>query len=118
MPNSNDRFTRAIAAFDAYHEKDPNQQTFNGQVYPKELLYAQRMTSRLSQYAPEAAEDVKLAARSQHIGRWEISREKYPKDKKGYLQWRNEEKLHHAKIAESILSACGYESEMVDRVKF
>jgi hypothetical protein len=118
MPNSTDRFARAIAAFDAYHQKDPNLQTFNGQVFPKELLYAQRMTARLSQYAPEAVEEVKLAARSQHIGRWEIPREKYPGDKKGYLQWRNEEKLHHAKIAENILSKCGYETKIIDQVKF
>ena len=39
-------------------------------------------------------------------------------DKKGYLTWRNEEKLHHAKIAESILYHRGYNQETIDRVKF
>ena len=113
-----ERFAKAIEAFDGYHRKDPNQESYKGQAFPKELLYAQRMTDRLEQFAPHADEPVKLAARCQHIGRWEIPRAKYPMDKKGYLQWRNEEKLHHAKIAENILTGCGYDPETIDRVKF
>jgi hypothetical protein len=107
-----------MKAFDAYHQKDPNQETFNGQLFPKELLYAQRMTEKLAKFAPHAEEAVKLAAHCQHIGRWEIPRGKYPMDKKGYLQWRNEEKLHHAKIAKRILSDCEYEQETIDQVEF
>lgn len=117
MYPASERFERAIAAFDAYHEKDPNTETENGMVYPKELLYARRMTERLSRFAPGADEAVQLAARCQHIGRWEIPREKYSMDKKGYLQWRNAEKMHHAGIAERILSDAGYEQEIIDRVK-
>jgi hypothetical protein len=60
---------------------------------------------------------VQLAARCQHIGRWEIPREKYPMDKKGYLQWRNAEKMHHARIAEQILSDAGYEQQTIESVK-
>jgi hypothetical protein len=112
-----DRFTKAIDAFDAYHKQDPNLEIFNGQAFPKELLYAQRMTERLASYAPAAEEYVKLAARSQHIGRWEIPRQKYPMDKKGYLQWRNEEKIRHAKIAAEILLQLGYENEIIEKVK-
>lgn len=118
MSSNSEKFVKAIAAFDSYNSNDPNHETDNGQVYPKELLYAQRMTERLARYAPHASEHVKLAARCQHIGRWEIPRENYPMDKKGYLQWRNEEKLHHAVIAENILSACGYDAELTDKVKF
>ncbi|HEX8037801.1 MAG TPA: DUF4202 domain-containing protein, partial [Chryseosolibacter sp.] len=58
-----------------------------------------------------------LAARCQHIGRWEIPRGKYPMDKKGYLQWRNEEKVHHSRIAEKILSASGYDTGTIAKVK-
>jgi hypothetical protein len=116
MENS-DLFTRAIAAFDAYHQRDPNMEVENGKAFPKELLYARRMTDRLASFAPNADESVKLAARCQHIGRWEISRQKYPMDKKGYLQWRNEEKFHHARIAQDILSETGYDAETIDKVK-
>jgi len=82
------------------------------------LLYAMRMTERLDRFAPSAGEHVKLAARSQHIGRWEIARSSYPMDKKGYLQWRNAEKFHQAKIAEQVLNSCRYEPELVEKVKF
>jgi hypothetical protein len=112
-----DRFKKAIEAFDAYHRKDPNTETHDGKVYPKELLYARRMTEKLLQFRPDADEVVKLAARSQHIGRWEIPRSDYPMDKKGYLQWRSAEKLRHAKIAETILDACGYPAHVIKEVK-
>lgn len=115
---AHDRFEQAINAIDAYHERDPGKETVDGKMIPAELLYAQRITSRLTDFAPDASEVVRLAARCQHIGRWEISREKYPMDRKGYLQWRNEEKIHHARIAEKILSNTGYDQEIIEKVKF
>src|SRR6267143_668829 len=113
-----DRFTLAIASFDDYNLNDPNREEYNGRVFPKELLYARRMTETLARFAPDADEVVKLAAHCQHIGRWEIPRSNYPMNKKGYLQWRNEEKSHHAKIAEGILATCGYDQETIHRVQF
>ncbi len=118
MTTSFDQFAKAIAAFDAYNTNDPNLEEFAGKSFPKEILYAQRMTERLYRFAPTADETVKLAARCQHIGRWEIRRSSYPINKKGYLQWRSDEKMHHAKIAESILTSCGYDSDVIEKVKF
>ncbi len=118
MISTTDQFKKAIEAFDAYNENDPNKEEYKRDVFSKEVLYAQRMTDRLNHYAPEAPEYVNLAARCQHIGRWEIGRSNYPMDKKGYLQWRNQEKIHHAKIAEGILESCGYDAEVIDKVKF
>jgi hypothetical protein len=118
MSETDFRFAKAIEAFDAYNMKDPNQEMADGASYPKELLYALRMSETLKHYMPDADEITRLAARCQHIGRWEIPREKYPEGKKGYLQWRNEEKIHHAKIAEAILSKCGYDGEVIEKVKF
>ena len=118
MIPSNDQFKKAIEAFDAYNLNDPNKEECNGQVFSKEVLYAQRMTDRLNRYAPDAPDYVQLAARCQHIGRWEIARDHFPMDKKGYLQWRNQEKIHHAKIAEAILISCQYNTETIEKVKF
>lgn len=115
---AHDRFEQAINAIDAYHERDPGREMVDGKMIPAELVYAQRITSRLTDFAPGAGEAVRLAARCQHIGRWEISREKYPMDRKGYLQWRNEEKIHHARIAEKILRDTGYDQEIIEKVKF
>jgi hypothetical protein len=111
------KFKKAMDAFDEYNSKDPNQEILNGQSLSKELLYAQRMTRRLMLYQPDSSEHLQLAARSQHIGRWEIARSSYLMDKKGYLQWRNKLKDHHASVAEPILKDCGYDDVMIEKVK-
>jgi hypothetical protein len=36
------------------------------------LLYGQRMSKKLVDFHPDASECLRLAARCQHIGRWEI----------------------------------------------
>lgn len=114
----NDRFEKAIAEFDTYNAKDPNFEHSKHGSLPKELIYARRMTEKLKLFDPGAPEYLHLAARCQHIGRWEIPRQSYPMDRKGYLQWRNTLKVHHCDIASKILADCGYESELVDKVKF
>lgn len=111
-------FEKAIEAFDQYNSKDPNTEMANNKSYPKELLYAQRMSRQLIDFEPNASESLRLAIRCQHIGRWEIPRDSFPKDRVGYLQWRNKLKVHHADIAEKILSQIGYEQWIIDRVKF
>lgn len=115
---STEQLQQAFAAFDLYNSKDPNTETYNGVTYPKEVLYGQRMTARLNAYAPQASIALQLAARCQHIGRWEIARNSYPMDKKGYLQWRSFEKMHQAKIAEQLLTECGFDQETIEKVKF
>jgi hypothetical protein len=113
-----DLLQKAFSEFDLYNAKDPHQETVGQQVIAKELLYAMRMTEKLHAFSPGAGEHVHLAARCQHIGRWEIPRTTYPMDRKGYLQWRSELKMHHAAVAEKILHACGYDEAMIEKVKF
>lgn len=113
------RLQKAIAAFDAYNARDPHEEEdAGGKKYPKELLYAMRMTDRLNRYEPGAAEHIRLAVRCQHIGRWEIPRNSFPMDRKGYLQWRTRLAAYHCGIASAILEECGYDSETIDKVKF
>jgi len=113
-----DRFEKAITTFDAYNLNDPHQEKVDGKLVSKEVLYAQRMSQRLNDFYPAAPEYLKLAAHCQHIGRWEIPRESYAMDKKGYLQWRNVLKVHHAKLAEQILLSSRYDQATIDKVKF
>ena len=68
------QFQKAIQLFDELNSKDPNKEEFEGGVFAKELLYAQRMTERLQVFASDASEALQLAARCQHICRWEIPR--------------------------------------------
>ncbi len=117
MINENNRFQLAIQRFDSENSQDPNIETMKGTEFPKELLYAQRMTKWLNRINPVASEPLKLAARSQHICRWTIPRESYPMDRKGYLLWRTELKKFHAEKSSGILEECGYEKATIDRVK-
>lgn len=111
-------FDLAISGFDEYNRQDPNREQVEGTLVAKELLYARRMSERLQHFAPDAAEEIRLAARCQHIGRWQIPRNTYPAGRKGYLQWRNKLKEHHATIAEGILKDSGYKQDVIDKVKF
>jgi hypothetical protein len=101
------RLARAFAAFDAANAEDPR---------GRELPYAERMTARLDAFAPDAPEHVRLAARAQHIRRWEIPRSSSPMDRAGYHQWRTRLYVHHAAVAGAILRDVGYSDELVARV--
>lgn len=111
------RFKAAIAAFDAANAEDPNVVEVGGVEIPKELLYAHRMTRWLNRLAPDASEALKLAARSQHIRRWEIPRSGYADGRVGYLKWRTELKDFHARVAGEILAEAGYDEATVARVQ-
>ena len=110
------RFAKAFEQFDAYNNKDPKVTLDQGKSIPDALLYAQRMTSKLEVYVPDASEHLQLAARCQHIGRWEIPRSQYPMDRKGYMLWRSQLKKHHVKIAIEILEQIGFESANISKV--
>lgn len=112
-----ERYQATIAAFDRANAEDPNKEVFEGITYPKELLYAQRMSQMQERYAPEASEAVKLAVRAQHIQRWKIPRSDYPMDRQGYLQWRTGLYTFHAETAGRIMHEAGYDDAMIARVK-
>lgn len=112
------RFNKAIELFDEANGEDPNFEEYNGLKYPKELLYAKRMTDKLNEFDSSADEALQLAVRCQHLRRWEIPREDFEMNRVGYLQWRNRLKSFHAEGAAQILEEAGYGKETIDRVKF
>ena len=112
-----ERFNAAIARFDAANAEDPTTEIFQGVVYPKELLYAQRMTAWLDKLAPDASEALRLAVRCQHIQRWTIPRHTYPMDRHGYLRWRTTLAKFHADTAAVILRDVGYDDATIQRVQ-
>jgi len=112
-----EHFKDAIAGFDQANKQDPNREMADGKEYPKELLYAQRMSEMLERYAPESSEAVKLAVRAQHIQRWTVPRNSYPMDRQGYLQWRTGLYKFHAETAGRIMNEAGYDEEMIIRVR-
>jgi len=112
------KFETAIRLFDKANSQDPYTETSDGKVYPKELLYAIRMTDKLNSFEPKASEAVQLAVRCQHICRWEIARHSYEMNRKGYLTWRKDLAKFHAKKAAEILAEVGYAETQVDNVTF
>ncbi len=107
----------AIALIDAANALDPNHEEFEGKSYPKEVLYSQRMTAWLEKVVPDAKDFMKIAARAQHIRRWEIPRTDYPEGKKGYHHWRTTLYRYHADKAAEIMLNCGYEEETTEKMR-
>src|SRR4051812_38267388 len=99
-----ERFDEAIKQFDAANAHDPDGEA---------LVYAQRMSEWLDKLEPEASEALKLSARSQHVRRWEIPRNRYPMNRAGYHRWRSELAAFHAKVAGEILREVGYDEALV-----
>ena len=117
MSENPERFEDALRFIDEANSQDPNTEHFEGEDYPKELLYSMRMTKWLEAIDPQASEALRLAVRSQHIRRWEIPRSKYPLGRKGYHQWRIRLYDYHGEKAAEILKKVGYDEETIARVR-
>jgi hypothetical protein len=111
------RFETAIALIDKANSEDINTYKVAGIQYPKELLYSQRMTRKLLQFKPDASKALQIAARAQHICRWNIPRDEYPMDRVGYLKWRETLKKMHADLTSEILKKVGYDEQFDDRIR-
>jgi len=110
------RFQDTIAAFDALNALDPNTVEVDGQPMPKELHDALAMTRWVEALYPDASEAVHLAARCQHLCRWEVPRNSYPEGRAGYLKWRADLKKRHSEKSAEVLRAQGYDASLVDSV--
>ena len=117
MTHPDERFTRAIARFDAANAEDPNRTNVDGVAHPHELYYARRMTHWLERIKPDAPEPLRLAVRSQHLCRWMFARSQYPEGVKGYRDWRAAAANFHAGKAGEILREAGYDDATVRRVQ-
>ncbi|HVS12892.1 MAG TPA: DUF4202 family protein [Thermoanaerobaculia bacterium] len=99
------RFERACAEFDRLEGERP-----------EALLYARRVSAWVERLAPAASEALRLAARCQHLRRWERPRSAYPQGRRGYLAWRRAAQQHHAGLARRVLAEAGYQPATVARV--
>jgi hypothetical protein len=113
QPADSRRFENALRRFDEENARDPNTETADGVVQPRELLYARRLSDWVVRLYPDASEPLRLAARCQHLCRWEIPRSSYPMTRIGYLQWRANLKKFHAQKAGDILRELGYPEAVV-----
>jgi hypothetical protein len=110
-------FTAAILRIDAANADDPLRiPDGDGVDAASEVVYSRRMSAWLDRLYPDASEALRLAARAQHIRRWEIPRDRYPMDRAGYYKWRTTLYRFHADTAAQLLRETGYDHATIDRV--
>lgn len=107
----------AVGLIDAANNEDTNLESSGGEQWPKEMLYAHRMSDMQQRYAPDCDDAMKLALRAQHIQRWKYPRDEYPMDRKGYHLWRTNLYTFHADTVAALLVKAGYDDEFINRVK-
>lgn len=106
----------AFQLFDAYNKQDPRSFEWEGITYPQEYFFAIKLYDWVLKLDPDAGEELLLASRSQHIGRWEIPRESYPEGREPYLKWRKDLAQHHAAITGNLMKQAGYDDPQIERV--
>ena len=114
---STERTEKAFELLDSYNKQDPNCIIWDGISYPAEYFYALQLYEWVKKLEPQAGEDLLLASRCQHIGRWKIPRDQYPPGKVGYYKWRNDLAKFHADTAGRLLSEAGYHEEEINAVR-
>jgi len=101
-----DAYARARELIDTAHAADPKR-TAGGR--PAELVYADRLEAWAVRAAAAPTPLLRLAARCQHLERFNVPRASFPDGRTGYLQWRKslygkqaaraKELLRHAGVA-------------------
>ena len=109
-------FEVVIKAIDEANQGSPRKTIVDGLERSYENVYSERMSRTLARMYPEASELLKIAARAQHIRRWDIPRGDFPLGPKGYNQWRKTCREHHGEIMRSIMSENGYSEDAIMQV--
>ena len=117
MTTGNERFDRAIAAFDAANREDPNRETVDGHARPKELLYAERLTAMLARFAPDASRAASARGTMPAHRALDDSARDLSDDTRRLQQWRSRLRDYHAERAGAILRDAGYDDATIGRVR-
>ena len=106
-----------IALIDQANAQDPRLEIHDGQEWPKEQIYGIRMMEWVQRLDPLANDALLIAARAQHIRRWEIPRSDYPEGKAGYYQWRTFLYTWHGEQAGALMAQVGYEPQAIEAMQ-
>ncbi|MBU2582039.1 MAG: DUF4202 domain-containing protein [Alphaproteobacteria bacterium] len=116
MTEQANRLGAVLAAIDAANADDPRTTIVDGEARPYEIVYAERMTARLKSMYPDASELLSIAARAQHIRRWDIPRDRYPEGRAGYNDWRKACREHHGEVVSRIMAEHAYAEDEIAHV--
>lgn len=112
-----EQVAEAIRRFNALNATDPRQVSVDGTLRPYELLQAERVESWLLRLVPDPSPALRLAARCQHLLRFRVPRDNYPRDRVGYLKWRKDLARYHADEAEKVLVELGIDPAIRAQVR-
>ena len=107
----NEVYTSALSLIQKANSEDPNILS-NG--YTNARFYSDKMTESLLLLHPTPKEYVDLAARCQHLYRWEVPRSDYPDGKAGYFQWRRFLYNYQSEKTAALLSKAGYKEDFIE----
>ena len=108
-----DAHARARELIDGAHAADPNRAA-DGR--PAELVYADRLEAWVARLQPAAPPRLRLAARAQHLERWQVPRATYALDRAGYHAWRRSLYTRQADRARELLLQAGVPGAEADEV--
>jgi tRNAThr (cytosine32-N3)-methyltransferase len=106
-----DAYAKARELIDAAHSADPKSAA-DGK--PAELVYANRMEAWVVRIASDPTPLLRLAARCQHLERWQVPRATFPEGKVGYLNWRRSLYAKQAARAKELLRQAGLSGHEAD----
>jgi len=108
---------RALELIDEQNQADPSHLHYEGQTYPIALIEGLRAHDWVLRLNANASEPVQIAARGHHLRRWEISRDSYPRTRKGYLAWRNRLYSFHGDAVEEVMWRSGYDEDSIAQTR-
>lgn len=111
------RLRRVIERIDQLNREDPHRVAVEDQAQPWEWCYAEWVTAWVMRLNPEASEALRIAARGQHVRRWTIPRDRYERNRRGYLRWRETLKTFHAQTVAELMREVGYPVAIIERVR-
>jgi tRNAThr (cytosine32-N3)-methyltransferase len=95
----------ARLAIDESHSRDPHR---SADGRPAELVYADRIEAWTVRLVPEADDLLRLAARCQHLERFDVPRGTFPEGRAGYLAWRRSLYSKQSARCAELLAAAGF----------
>jgi len=102
---------------DEANSADPVLESAAGATLPRALLYGQRMSACLATLRPDAPAELRIAARAQHLCRWQIPRDHYPAGRAGYLKWRRDLARFHARLCADLMRQLEMDESGIERVQ-
>lgn len=106
---------RALELIDQQNEADPSYLEFEGTLSHTALIEGVRAHDWVRRLRDDAPEPLLIAARGHHLRRWEIPRERYPRTRKGYLDWRNRLYSFHTDAVAEVMKQSGYGEDAIER---